>query len=82
MGELMEKDQEMEQEHTWCIPHIHLDEEMRRKEEIQLLEGAGFSFPLLRPAFASMDDIGFELFPFPTTPGENEVDGTFVLLNT
>lgn len=55
---------------------------MRRKEEIQLLEGAGFSFPLLRLAFASIDAIGFDVFPFPMTAGENEVDGTCVLLNT
>lgn len=61
---------------------IHLDEEMRRKEEIQLLEGAEFSFPLLRLAFASIDNIGFEVFPFPVAAGENEVDGTCLLLNT
>lgn len=62
---------------------IHLDEEMRRKEEIQLLEGAELSLPWPWLAFASIDDnIGFEVFPFPTTAGENEVDGICVLLNT
>lgn len=60
---------------------IHLDEEIRLKEEIQLLEGADVStFPWL--AFASVDNIGFGAFPFPTTAGENEVDGIFALLRT
>lgn len=76
------RNKEGKEQTEYIDSHInHLDEEMRRKEEIQLLDGPELSpFPWL--VFASVDNIGFEAFPFTATAGDSEVDGTCGLLKT
>lgn len=57
----------------------HLAEDIRRREEIQLLEGPVLS-PFALAVLASLDTISFEPFPFAMTAEANEVDGMCALL--
>lgn len=60
----------------------HFEEEMRRREEIQLLEGTVLS-PCPWPVFVISDDkLDLETLPFGTPAGENEVDGICAGFNT
>lgn len=66
----------------WEYKADHFVEEMRRSEEIQLLEGSAVSLCPWPGFVVSSDILGLETLPFITPAGEKEVDGICAVFST